>query len=318
MQAVQVNFTVYGDVEENGTTYSCFAVTPLSVSAVESLFPFEGKYHFRIKQSGEEYGMNNVEYVWVDLSSGGDRVLQSYSEGTILDVQALVLDHSHTDYSSAQHDEGYSTYLQQVENVLQGSGLGAEDRPIRQTPQRSASTTAAAAAVKRASVTLQGITQGVQNISLESVTKGAASFWNNVKSTASQALGVTAASESASIANISLLHTELMTTFSDSNQRHQLLLSELWSALFPGEPFQRQAAKWKEAGFQRPDPVADVKNSGLLALRCMSYLGSRYPADTQRMIATQKENIKSHYPFAVVAVNLTLMLCDIVGIRDKR
>jgi uncharacterized membrane protein (DUF485 family) len=36
------------------------------------------------------------------------------------------------------------------------------------------------------------------------------------------------------------------------------------------------------------------------------------------MVASQKENIKSHYPFAVVGINMTLMLSEVLGIREKR
>lgn len=50
----------------------------------------------------------------------------------------------------------------------------------------------------------------------------------------------------------------------------------------------------------------------------MRYLGQTYPEETQRMVITQRENIKSHYPFAVVGINLTLLLVDLLGIKEKR
>ena len=56
----------------------------------------------------------------------------------------------------------------------------------------------------------------------------------------------------------------------------------------------------------------------MLALRCMRYLGQTYPEETQRMVTTQRENIKTHYPFAVVGINLTLLLADLLGIKEKR
>jgi hypothetical protein len=80
----------------------------------------------------------------------------------------------------------------------------------------------------------------------------------------------------------------------------------------------RESVKWKEAGWQKADPTLDTKNTGMLALRCMRYLGQTYPDETQRMVTTQRENIKTHYPFAVVGINLTLLLVDILGIKDKR
>lgn len=85
-----------------------------------------------------------------------------------------------------------------------------------------------------------------------------------------------------------------------------------------GHPFERESPKWREAGWQKPNPVADLKTSGILGLKCMRYLGQHYPADTLRMVSSQKENIKSHYPFAVVGINMTLMLCEVIGIREKR
>jgi hypothetical protein len=101
-------------------------------------------------------------------------------------------------------------------------------------------------------------------------------------------------------------------SFNSSDSLNDFALSD------SGHPFERESPKWREAGWQKPNPVADLKTSGLLALRCMRYLGQNYPADTLRMVASQKENIKSHYPFAVVGINMTLMLSEVLGIREKR
>ena len=43
-----------------------------------------------------------------------------------------------------------------------------------------------------------------------------------------------------------------------------------------------------------------------------------YPKETLMMIEKNKQNMKSNYPFAIVGVNLCLLLIDLLNLRDHK
>jgi hypothetical protein len=117
---------------------------------------------------------------------------------------------------------------------------------------------------------------------------------------------------------LSNLSDKLSSRYDDNDPEHLALLSGLWTGLFAGSPFERNSIRWKEAGFQGPDPVKDLKQSGILALECMLYMSKNYTQRTQTMLNTQKPNAATNYPFAIVGVNTTLLLATIISLKDQR
>lgn len=115
---------------------------------------------------------------------------------------------------------------------------------------------------------------------------------------------------------LTLLSKDVSTTFSGSSQFHVQLLERLWGVQFPGRPFERTSPTWKLAGWQKEDPVADLKNSGLLAIHSMIYLGETYAEAAQQMLQSNQANKRNNYPFAIVGVNLTLLLAELFKLRD--
>jgi hypothetical protein len=98
-------------------------------------------------------------------------------------------------------------------------------------------------------------------------------------------------------------------------------LEKVWSVLLGGSgggggerSFERI---WREAGFQKDDPIADLKSSGILALKALVALGEEVPEKTRRMVDENRANVKTNYPLAVVAVNITLLLAELLHLRDK-
>ena len=85
-----------------------------------------------------------------------------------------------------------------------------------------------------------------------------------------------------------------------------------------GYLFEMDCSRWKTAGFQKTNPTHELKSSGILALKSMLYMAKTYPDKTQQMLEKNSSNVKTNYPFAVVGINMTILLCDILGIRDKR
>lgn len=43
-----------------------------------------------------------------------------------------------------------------------------------------------------------------------------------------------------------------------------------------------------------------------------------FPQRTRNMVMSNRDNVKSKYPFAIVGVNLTLLLAEVLNLRDQR
>lgn len=117
--------------------------------------------------------------------------------------------------------------------------------------------------------------------------------------------------------NLAQLSEYLDTSFDDSNVEHIQLLQELWKVQW-NIPYQRKAEKWKHAGWQTDDPTQDLKASGMLAIHSLIYFGNKFPAISTDRIAKNQANVKTNYPYAVVGVNLTLLLADLLALKDSR
>jgi hypothetical protein len=352
---VQVNYHLHGDVPEKGTICSCLtAQEPLTSKMIQDLFPYQGIFHFRVKMNSPPVlGRNSRDteetvggfgsFLWMDLYCDHDSEIPCPSD-RILDIQVLVLSLPQDNEAEGDGETNAADSCREMNEIFNEIGLNVENRPFRkqidpevlivregegdEDEQLSFATAANAA---------MNIAQNLQNITLTSVTKNVGSLWGAMKSTATQ-FGMQLSTPTD---NLNKISTHFTTAYDDSIHRHVVVLQELWQVLFPGElplpcllishpplpcllcpfpgcPFERESPKWREAGFQKVDPTNDVKNTGMLALRCMRYLGQTYPEETQRMVTSQKENIKTHYPFAVVGINLTLLLVDLLGVKDKR
>lgn len=164
----------------------------------------------------------------------------------------------------------------------------------------------------------------VQNIS-QGLTSGAMSMWSTMRAATAQvanSLNIITSSEltDRSEENLAYFSELLSTNYNDKNPQHLPVLQDLWAVLFPGpsNKFQRDSMRWKDAGFQTTNPVSDLKNSGLLAVHSAIYLGKTYPQKMQQMLLNNRENLKTKYPFAIVIVNVTMLLADVLKLRDDK
>ena len=169
--------------------------------------------------------------------------------------------------------------------------------------------------------------RAAEKTSLQSVAEGATNLWKiaatTVKATATQLqhtfLSITPLTD-ISEANLASLCDDLETSFDQNNSEHLQLLFDLWQVLFPsrGEQFQAHSPVWKEAGWQTESPTSELKSSGILGIKCMIYFGNKFPAQSQERLKNNAANIKTNYPYAIVAVNLTLLLADLLSLRDNK
>lgn len=172
-------------------------------------------------------------------------------------------------------------------------------------------------------------------INLKTVQKGATNLWKALKSTTEKlqgpAFSLFNAEQDSHIskkaqANLATLSQLFSTPYQDQNPQHGYIISKLWETTFPnelppatssGNELIASSPLWKTAGWQKDHPSHDLKISGLLALNALAYFGEVYREISQEMILANRSNTKQNYPYAIVGVNLTLLLADLFSLRDN-
>ena len=308
---IRIVYVVHGDIAESGTSCSVLIDCPLSFEKIEKNFPFEGIYHFRIRVF-----QNKSDYIWMDVSEYSIEALSVSKNESEIFVQALALSLPENYVDDAE----YKSYF----DIIRSEYL-INDRPSRKSAISTPRSSKEADSKSNYTKPIQKQNAaGAPTISMDTVSKTATNIWNTMLNTASNIqlnlsfpLGANYLSD-ISENNLAELSDDLSTKYNDSVSKHLELLSDLWNGLFPGKLYQRFSDTWKQAGFQKNDPVLDLRNSGILALKAMTYLCHNYSQKTKNILQTQQANTKSNYPFASVGVNLTLLLADILSLRDQR
>lgn len=90
---------------------------------------------------------------------------------------------------------------------------------------------------------------------------------------------------------------------------HLPLLVELLRLSQPEQEFVRQGECWEDIGFQRDDPVSDIRGGGILSLVNMIYFLEHYNEAAQGMIERSRNRTDGkYYPWAAAGINLTKLL----------
>eukprot|EP00466_Bigelowiella_natans_P021110 jgi/Bigna1/81971/fgenesh1_pg.86_\ len=84
-----------------------------------------------------------------------------------------------------------------------------------------------------------------------------------------------------------------------------------------------QSKRWKEFGFQCEDPQTDVRGGGKLSMENLKYFLTHYPDSAMSLMRRQSNISKLHwrenwYPFSTVGVNVTDLVCRVLGIHRRQ
>ena len=95
----------------------------------------------------------------------------------------------------------------------------------------------------------------------------------------------------------------------------------------PRVPFALESPDWQALGFSYPGDARASLRGGTLPLQCLAYFVHEYPRSARAIVAAQAtEEGKAEaaarggccYPLGAVAINVTLMLADLVQLRENR
>ena len=83
-------------------------------------------------------------------------------------------------------------------------------------------------------------------------------------------------------------------------------------------PFSIQTNRWKDLGFQRDDPVSDLRATGLLGLQNLVYFAEQHPGLFMSMARNQQQSSEMEYPFATAGINITYLMILLLGLRKQQ
>jgi len=258
-----VNYKIYGNGDdddiENNTSCSFFTQSSLTLKHIRNLFPYEGIFHFRAKVIGTAVGIPDYDYVWLDLIDDNEFIPV---DGKILEIRVIILQIN--DNGVIDDDDDDREKEEYLEEINQELGVSPFDRPERfpiNPPSKKNNNESNATKVinKLIPKGVQKMTKAVAQNSYQTVTSGVSSLWNNIKNTAQTFMQQQSLLSDISEERLAELSEYLSTTFEDHNTEHVKLMKEMFSVMFPSKPYNRNSLLWKEAGWQKADPVADLK-----------------------------------------------------------
>jgi hypothetical protein len=332
---MEVVFEIHGDLPDRGNRVSALVDAPLTLRKLEALLPFEGSFLFRLKVPDSENG-----HCWLDLdvvdrdkdidiSMLGIWDKRSNRKNEVIDVRAVALDAPGPE-EDMEDDSMDMEYIQQMqrcvpaERQFASAAVAPSRRDTSSFSSPFPSSSSSSASASSLGDALKTLATSAKGLNLSTVKSGANSLWKKVKATATQMQELQESNATdattAKIADEALasLSAQLSSPFVEDNTMHALLLQRLWTAYFPDMRYERVSAQWRAAGWQTDDPSKDLKTSGVLALACMVYFAETplFAGRALGAMQAHQANKKSNYPFAIVGVNLTLLLADLLKLRS--
>lgn len=336
---------------------SYFVPNDFTSQNIIELFPFEGcDFFFRIKISSSALGIPNPsnDFVWLDVTPDLDRSVNwskanEYFPSGRIDVKVVAVDVEFDDEITGLGEQELSQYLDESRVFLPEDArqprpaISVKEATAPSGSQASLASVASSAASfvssfipqssKSDAASSASTTSTAPVINLKSVQKGASNLWNVLKSTTekiqSQGIGgifnveANPTISKKAYTNLTTLSQLMSSTYQDKNPQHGYIIMKLWETTFPNDVIPSstgliaESPLWKSCGWQKEHPSHDLKISGLLALNSLTYFGEVYREISQQMIKENRENTKQNYPYAIVGVNLTLLLADLFAVKDN-
>lgn len=101
----------------------------------------------------------------------------------------------------------------------------------------------------------------------------------------------------------------------DDSLSHAEQATGVESSEYHSNEFAMPSPLWKRIGFQREDPVSDIRGGGELSLRCLLFFSTRYPSLVKTMSERQRQRrrtsgMQKGYPWAAAGINVSRMVAE--------
>ena len=340
------------DAPETGVASSFeFSGDELRCADVKFLFPYEGAFHFRAMAPDAA-----SQHVWEDLVADGQRVHafagrhgsepEAYLRVLPLALPAAPEDPSAVLYSQVDvaepelaeaaaspaagaarappdlhkaEREGDGNAMQRIEDLTQRLRVRADQalnsdaaKNLRRRADEALNSDAAKNLRRKGEQATRTTVNALKGL-WSAARRGIEEIKSNIDDGA--ALRTPTAREGEALAHLTrhlMAEVESGATRAEADR----LVLDLWSALAPQEPFARSGAQWKRVGFSREDPTVDFEATGTLTMRALLYFAGKYPAKVTAILREQAPRTNNHYPVAIVANNVTLMVAEVLRLRE--
>lgn len=191
-----------------------------------------------------------------------------------------------------------------------GAGIGEEDAgPFSLSKLRSAVSSVSSSTV------------------VSSVGKSLGSFFKRAASAIEDALEAGSLPSEHARRHLLGWQSDLQTKFREGFEPHERLLFQLWEVLFPEDAAlsvdgraggdagaglaPRPSPHWLAVGFEREDPVPDLRTSGILGIRVLLHAGVRNNALLRRMLQFHEGSSDEHFLVAITCFHLTRLIGEV-------
>ncbi|OXA53269.1 ELMO domain-containing protein 2 [Folsomia candida] len=101
------------------------------------------------------------------------------------------------------------------------------------------------------------------------------------------------------------------TPYSSDKDEDEDKLLQLWTKMMKGTELSgRKSKQWEILGFQGSDPATDFRGGGILSLDSLSFITSRYPEVSQRLLHNSHHPLYS-YPYALVVIQISFLAANL-------
>jgi hypothetical protein len=104
-------------------------------------------------------------------------------------------------------------------------------------------------------------------------------------------------------------------SFDVFNPTHMELLNNFWQCMKPDKERSNStgfiSVDWIELGFQNADPTTDFRGMGILGLMQLAYF-SEHRTQRARFIHAALSSPKKYYPFAIIGINITSFVIEMI------
>jgi hypothetical protein len=318
MKVVNCKITIHGDPEvvETGSSTEIELSSPVTLLSLKNAIPFEGNFHLRQLVTFED------SPAWLDLNDPNMTLSLSTSKNkTCLEIQALPLSFGNNsqDLGELHLEWGFND-----EDLDDTSGPGhfvsvlesAENFADRVDATAIAATRRLEEVMSSDTVQKMGQTSAALGKSITKLWSSGVSKVGNMKAgmdtTRTSQPPIPPPPEARVV--LEGLFNDLTTSINTSNPEHKELIRKLGSFISPD----LKVTAWKRGGFVNENPVTDLAKTGILGLRALVYFSERYTHKATAMMEAQRPCTANHYPFAIVGVNLTLMLADVLSLKERK
>ncbi|OQR90917.1 hypothetical protein THRCLA_22499 [Thraustotheca clavata] len=254
---------------------------PSTVQMLHHVFPFEGKYHFRIQEA------SGAGYIWRDLIDENEPLPANHVLLKVLQLSAEPQEYPV--YSTQVDAHEYERYRSFFQNDKLQSG-------------------------NKSKANLNSMWKNIKATSKEQFTKTSAKVWETVEFTAGRYFNSQSGAEkpsAAALQNLSNAGIMCRAIFSESNREHMELLRRLWAGIY-GE---NRPVEWRAIGFSTDEPLTILQNtpSSVWSIHAMAFF-----AEVHRTACLEMLPARPAYAFAMVGLHLGALLADLLDLPTGR